>query len=369
MSWQQELKAGVSTAKELATILGLSPEEEARYAQIIEAYPMLITPYYLSLVDKTNPDDEIGRMCIPSLEEFDVGGSLDTSGEASNTKLGGLQHKYKQTALLLSTNQCAMYCRHCFRKRMVGLSNDELNKRVDIAVDYISQHEEITNVLVSGGDAFLNSNAIIERYLDELTGIDHLDFIRFGSRVPVTLPERIYNDQELLDMFEKYAKRKALCLVSQFNHPREITEQSAKAVRAMIDRGVQVRNQIVLLRGVNDKPETLAALLAGLTRMGVVPYYIFQCRPVKGVQGRFQVPISEGIKIVDEAKSLQNGFGKGLRYAMSHPQGKIEILGELPNGETIFKFHQCKDSADSGRIFTRKLSPTDTWLDDELNGF
>ncbi|MDE7218445.1 MAG: radical SAM protein, partial [Oscillospiraceae bacterium] len=243
MSWQEELKKGIRTVQQLAPVFGWTPEETARRAEVAARFPMMITPYYLSLVDPKDPQDPIARMCVPSLDEFDPGGSFDTSGEASNTKLEGLQHKYAQTVLLLSTNQCAMYCRHCFRKRMVGLGEDELNRRVDEAVEYVKSHETVTNILISGGDAFMNPNGIIERYLRELTAIERLDFIRFGSRVPVTLPERIYGDREFLDMFAHYAQKKALYLVTQFNHPRELTEEAVRALRAMIERGVQVRNQ------------------------------------------------------------------------------------------------------------------------------
>lgn len=368
MSWQDEIRNGITTAEELGQILGWSAEETAQRASVVERFPMMITPYYLSLVDPSDPNDPIARMCVPSVDEFEPGGSFDTSGEASNTKLEGLQHKYAQTVLLLSTNLCAMYCRHCFRKRMVGLTSDELNRIVSEAVKYIKDHEEVTNILISGGDSLMNPNAIIERYLQELTAIGHLDFIRFGSRVPVTLPERIYGDQELLDIFAHYANKKALYLVTQFNHPREITPQAVKAIRAMIERGVQVRNQTVLLRGVNDSGEVLGKLLSGLTRIGVVPYYVFQCRPVRGVKERFQVPILEGIQIVDAAKARQNGFGKAIRYAMSHPRGKIEIVCTLPNGETVFKFHQSKDDEDMARPFTRTLTASDTWLDENLLG-
>ena len=368
MSWQEELRKGIRTAEELAPILGWSPEETAGRAEVARRFPVMITPYYLSLVDPNDPKDPIARMCVPSLDEFDPGGSFDTSGEASNTKMEGLQHKYAQTVLLLSSNQCAMYCRHCFRKRMVGLTVDELNRRVDEAVAYVKSHDSVTNILITGGDAFMNPNEIIERYLRELTDIPRLDFIRFGSRVPVTLPERIYDDPEFLDMFAHYAQKKALYLVTQFNHPRELTPQAVRAIRAMIERGVQIRNQTVLLRGVNDSGEVLGQLLSGLTRVGVAPYYVFQCRPVTGVKERFQVPIQEGVRIVNAAKARQNGFGKSIRYAMSHPRGKIEIIGALPDGETVFKFHQSKDEADNARIFTRPLSPTDTWLDEDLRG-
>ena len=348
-------------------MLGLNEADSAQMARILAQFPMSVPRYYLSLINWDDENDPIRKMCIPSVRETDLSGSFDTSGEASNTVVVGMQHKYHATALILSTNRCAMYCRHCFRKRLVGLSNEELNKRVDEVVEYVGSHSEINNVLISGGDSLLNPNHIIERYLRELSAIDHLDFIRFGSRLPVTLPERIYGDGELLDMLDEYSDIKTIYVVTQFNHPRELTPEARCAVRALLDRGVQVRNQTVLLRGVNDSPDVLGELFAGLTRAGISPYYIFQCRPVTGVQNRFQVPLLDGIRIVDEAKGLQNGFGKGVRYAMSHPRGKIEIIGTLSDGQTIFKFHQNKCPEDASRIFTRALTPDSRWLDDELN--
>ncbi len=366
MSWHDELKRGIRTAEELSAALGLSAEETADIQRVIERFPMMITPYYLSLIDRDDPADPIRKMCVPSGDELEDGGSFDTSGESDNTKLEGLQHKYTQTALLLSTNQCAMYCRHCFRKRLVGLSSDELSRRADEAVDYLRRHKEITNILISGGDALMNPNDILERYLSPISQLDHIDLIRFGSRMPVTLPERIYGDEEFLDMMERYAKRKAIYLITQFNHPRELTPEAEKGVMALRARGVEVKNQTVLMRGVNDDPDTLAELLRGLTRWGVAPYYIFQCRPVTGVRGRFQVPLAEAIRIVDAAKSQQSGLGKCVRFAMSHPRGKIRIIGALEDGQLVFKFHQCKYPEDAARIFTRVVSPTDTWLDDEL---
>lgn len=366
MTWKQEYAASVRTAEQLCSALGLPEEERERLDRIIDRFPMRITPYYLSLIDPGDPEDPIARMCIPSEDELAPEGSFDTSGESSNTKQEGVQHKYTQTALILSTNACAMYCRHCFRKRLVGLSDAELNKQVDEAAAYVRSHPEINNVLVSGGDALMNPNHIIARYLEELCAIDSLDLIRFGSRVPVTFPQRVYEDEELLALFERYAPQKPLYLVAQFNHPRELTEEALRAVRAFQSRGVQVRNQTVLLRGVNDDAETLAQLLRGLTQAEIVPYYIFQCRPVTGVKGRFQVPLLEGARIVDAAKGRQNGLGKGVRYAMSHPRGKLEILGTLREGEMLFKFHQNKYPEDASRLFTAALRPDSTWLDEDL---
>jgi L-lysine 2,3-aminomutase len=161
---------------------------------------------------------------------------------------------------------------------------------------------------------------------------------------------------------KKYNEKKQIYVVTQFNHPRELTPESDAAIRALREIGIIIKNQTVLLKGINDDPDVLSELLSKLTIFGVVPYYIFQCRPVRGVLNHFQVPLLEGYKIVDQAKSRQNGQGKCVRYAMSHPTGKIEIIGELSEGEMIFKYHQAKDPKDSARIFTQKLLPNQCWL-------
>jgi KamA family protein len=363
--WKKELKACIRDAEELGRYLPLTDEEKTTLSHIIDKYPMAITPYYLSLIDKENPDDPIRKMCIPTLDESLFGGVEDTSGEGENTVLPGLQHKYKQTALILSTNQCAMYCRHCFRKRMVGTDTDEIIRNFPDIVEYIASHEEITNVLISGGDAFLNSNLVIWRYLDELTKIDHLDFIRFGTRTPVVIPQRISGDEELLGILSEFAAKKQIYVVTQFNHASEVTDQAVGAIRALLACGIVVKNQTVLLRGVNDSSEVLGALLKKLTACGIVPYYVFQCRPAAGVKSLFQVPISEGYEIVRGAKALQNGQGKCIKYCMSHPQGKIEMLGPM-DGSMLFQFHQAKDPAELGRVFSVPLRTGQGWLDENL---
>ncbi len=366
MNWEVEYEKSIRTAAQLCSELGWPDSCVEKYQKIIDLYPMQITPYYLSLVDKDDPNDPIAKMCIPSGDEFDASGSFDTSDEGSNTKQEGIQHKYEQTALIMSSNVCAMYCRHCFRRRMVGLSDNELLKQLDDAVKYVRSHPEITNVLISGGDALMNHNSVIENYLQEFCSIDSLDFIRIGSRVPVSFPERIYDDPELLEIFARYAPKKSLYLMTQFNHPREVTAEATRAVKCFTNLGIQVRNQAVLLRGVNDDANTLGQLLRKLTEISVVPYYIFQCRPVSGVKSRFQVPFSKGNEIVEGAKARQNGLGKAVRFVMSHPRGKIEILGPDEHHRFIFKFHQNKFSEDQARIFTIENVGSSAWLDENL---
>lgn len=361
-SYENHLTRCITRTEELAGILKLDEEQTRKLSAIQERYPFCIPQYYLDLIDWKDPADPIRKMCIPSIEETDMSGSFDTSGEADNTVITGLQHKYDETALILSTSRCAMYCRHCFRKRLVGLSDEEIATHMDEMFQYIQEHEEITNVLISGGDSFMNPNKVLRHYLAYLADINHLDCIRFGTRMPVVYPMRIYEDTELLQMLKHYSSIRQIYVVTQFNHPREFTPQARQAVEALKASGVIVKNQTVLLRGVNDTPHTLGQLLKELTAWGIAPYYIFQCRPVTGVKNQFQVPLKEGVRIVEEAKAMQNGLGKCVRYCMSHPTGKIEILGEW-DGRMMFKYHEARDKKDLGTMFLKALPDDACWLD------
>ncbi len=361
--WRKSLEESCRSVSELKKVLPFTPEEEAALEKIAERYPVCVTPYYLSLIDPADKNDPIRKMSIPDMMEFSEGGTEDTSGEFQNTVLQGVQHKYQQTILILSTNQCAMYCRHCFRKRMVGMSSDEIASGIPQMVEYIKAHPQVNNVLISGGDAFLNSNQVLRQYLEHFTPLEQLDFIRFGTRTPVVMPERVTDDPELIEMLREYGRKKQIVVVTHFNHPRELTPQSREAVRLMREAGCVVRNQTVLLRGINDKPEILGELMNGLMRVGAVPYYIFQCRPAAGVKNQFQVPLREGCRIVDEAKRMMNGQSKSVRYAMSHVTGKIEILGSLDGEKMLFKYHQAKYEKDNARMFAIPVADGQNWLD------
>jgi KamA family protein len=363
MRMRKQMENSITAVEQLKEYVDLSTKDEKKLKQIIQRHPMRVTPYYMSLIDWKDPNDPIRKMAIPSIEELNLEGSYDTSGEAENTKMSGLQYKYQETALILATNKCAMYCRHCFRKRLVGLKTKEIIERFEDAAVFIKQHPQINNVLISGGDPLVLKNEIIEQILKILSDIPQIRFIRFGSRAPVTFPSR-FEDEEVLAILSRYSRPdRRIYVVTQFNHPREITQQSIKAVDNLIKSGVIINNQTVLLKGVNDNPITLVNLLNMLVSIGVNPYYLFQCRPVKRVKHNFQLPLYKGIEIVEKAKAHCNGHSKRFKFIMSHRTGKIEILG-ISEGKIYFKYHQAKNRKKIGKIFTRPLDQCTNWLDD-----
>ncbi|MBC8525346.1 MAG: KamA family radical SAM protein [Candidatus Cloacimonetes bacterium] len=364
MIWQKEFKNNITSIEQLKEYIQLSQKEVKQLKKVVERHPMRVSKYYLSLIDWDDPYDPLKKMVIPSIEELNLSGSYDTSGEQENTKLIGLQHKYSQTALILVTNRCASYCRFCFRKRMIGLPSEEILHKFSIAVKYIEEHKEINNVLISGGDPFVLSTRIIAKFLEKLSYIPHLNFIRFGSKVPVYLPNRIIEDEELGKLFKKYSlPDRRIYVVTQIDHPREITTQSIFAINKLLKSGVILNNQTVLMKGVNDDPNILAELQNRLVSIGINPYYVFQCRPVKRVKQFFQVPLYKGYEIVEQAKRKLNGHSKRFRYVMSHRTGKIEIVG-IVGDEIYFKYHQAKDPRNYGKFFKRRLNKTAGWLDE-----
>jgi len=364
MNWQDRLKQNICTVSDLKKHFKLTKKQEDQLLEVTTIHPMNITKYQLSLINKKDPKDPIKKLIVPSSEELNEAGLYDTSGEKSNTKSKGLQHKYQQTAVILATNRCAAYCRFCFRKRLVGLSNNEILERFTATISYIKKHKEINNILITGGDPLVLPTHLINKILRKLSPIKQLDFIRFGSRIPVAFPYRILDDPKLLKTLQKYSKKdRRIYVVTHFNHPNEITKQSIEAVNKLLEAGVVVNNQTVLLKGVNDDPDVLAKLLNSLTGIGVTPYYVFQCRPVKRVKTHFQVPFYRGIKIVEDAKKQLNGHGKRFKFCMSHKTGKIEIVGKIGN-DIYFKYHQAKNPKNLGKMFKKRLNRTAGWLDD-----
>jgi len=363
---KNRLHGNICTVDRLKKYIKLTPREEKEIRKVTKIHPMLLSRYYLSLIKKGGRNDPLRKMMIPSGQEINLAGTYDTSGESLSTKMPGLQHKYGQTALILSTNRCAAYCRFCFRKRLVGLTTNEILNRFNKAVDYIKKHEEIDNVLISGGDSLMLPSKVIGQFLKLLAPISHLRYIRFGTRIPAVFPGRIIKDKKLLAIFKKYSKKKHIYIVTHFNHPREITPKSRRAVKALLAAGIAgVNNQAVLMKGVNDNPRVLAKLLNKLIKINVLPYYVFQCRPVKRVKHHFQISLYRGYKIFEEAKRKVKGhiLCKRLKYVMSHRSGKVEIIG-MDKKRMYFKYHQARNPKDLGRCFSKKINKKASWLDD-----
>jgi len=327
--------------------------------------PYRVPKFYREHIAKSAHYDQLKRIVEPSLREFAGPGKLDTSGETDNTVVPGLQHKYPQTGLLLVTEQCAAFCRYCFRKRFVGSSDEEVAPDFARVAEYIWLHPEMNNVLFSGGDPLILSSRRLDRILDHLLPIPHLTSIRFGSKTPAFNPRRLADDS-LLDLFERIrCAGKQPIIVAHFDHFAEFSTESQARIRQYQSAGVQFLNQTVLLAGVNDDAETLATTFEKCHAMGVRPYYLFQTRPVLGAS-HFQVPLRRGVAIVRDINRRLSGIQKTFRYIMSHETGKIEIL-DVDDGNRIYlRYHQCKDPHRIGRVFSRYCPPDACWFDDLL---
>jgi lysine 2,3-aminomutase len=323
-----------------------------------------VTRFYRDLIAKSPYSEQLKLIVEPSVQEFESPGSLDTSGEHENTKVPGLQHKYAQTGLLLVTDRCASYCRYCFRKRIVGNDSDEIAPDFARVGDYIRQHPEMTNVLLSGGDPFVLSTHKLHRILDHLLPIPHLTSIRFGTKTIAFAPKR-FQDPELPKLFRRIVEAgKAPVIVAHFDHIGEISDEAIQGIRLMRAAEVQFLNQTVLLHNVNDDPDILAATFAKCHEIGVRPYYLFQGRPVKAAS-HFQVPLRSGIEIVRGINRRLSGIQKTFKYIMSHYTGKIEILDLGPDERIYMRYHQNKNHPEKiGRIFSRPYAEGACWLDD-----
>lgn len=369
LDWQKELKNNITSVDELKEYISLSSKEEADLREIVDIHPMNIPRYYLSLINVENRQDPVRKLCIPDARELVVTGSMgettkDPYGDDKHDKGNGVFHKYDYTALVVTSEYCAMYCRHCFRKRMVGLPNDLTVRNFQNAANYIADHPEITNAIMSGGDPFMLPTKVLKKMLNSLKDITHLNHVRIGSRVPVTYPIRLFDD-ELIDLLEEFNKAKTLFVPTHFNHPQEITPVSTEAIWRLRSAGITVNNQAVLLRGVNDKAETLVDLMNGLLRIGVNPYYLYQCMPVARVRHHFQVPLKKGVDIVDKARQQFDGYAKRFKFIIGHDIGKLEICGRIGNKLILKQLHARSGHNDEiSRLLIRQLTETAGWLDD-----
>lgn len=279
----------------------------------------------------------------------------DPYGDDKHDKGNGVLHKYGYTALVVATEYCSMYCRHCFRKRLVGLPNDQTVQNFKGAADYIAAHPEISNVVVSGGDPMMLPTSILREMLDTLRAIPHLNFVRIGTRTPVVYPLR-YQDDELIDYLAEFNRDKTLYVPTHFNHPNEITPESTAAVARLRGAGITVNNQAVLLRGINDDEDTLVELMSGLTRIGVNPYYLYQCMPVSRVRHHFQLPLKQGVDMVDRVRNRLDGYAKRFKFILGHDIGKIEICGRIDDKLILKQIHARVEEQDqAARMMIRRL--------------
>ncbi|CDM60193.1 condensation domain-containing protein [Rhizobium favelukesii] len=326
-----------------------------------------VTEFYREQITDTIYHEQLRHIVEPSFEEFESPGNLDTSGEHDNTVVPGFQHKYPQTGLLLVTDRCASYCRYCFRKRIVGKNSDEVATDFAQISKYIRGHPEITNVLLSGGDPFMLSTARLEKILDHLLPVPHLNSIRFGTKMVAYEPKR-FEDPALLPLFQRINESgKAAVIVTHFDHIGEISLDAERIIRSLSAHGLQFLNQAVLLRRVNDDPEILAATFAKCHQMGIHPYYLFQGRPVKGAS-HFQVSLRRGLEIAHGINHRLSGIQKTFKYIMSHYTGKIEILDIGTDGRVYMRYHQNKTPEKIGKIFSRLYTEGACWLDDLPEG-
>ncbi len=347
----------------LDKVSGLSDEEREKLKQVEEKFPFRANEYYLDLIDWSDPDDPIRKIIIPQTEELDEWGSLDPSNESRYTVVHGLEHKYRDTAVILTTEFCGSYCRFCFRKRLfMHLKHDEIARDITPDLDYIEEHKEITNVLLTGGDPLALSTRNLETLIGNLRAMDHIRIIRIGTKIPAFNPYRILSDPHLLEVISKFSRpRRRIYIVTQFNHPREITEVAIEAVNLLIKAGAILVNQTPILRGINDNPDTLRELFKKLSFIGISPYYAFQCRPTVGNKP-FSVPIVESYWLFERAKQGISGLAKRARLAMSHATGKVEILA-VTEDNIILRYHRSPEPEDRGRVVVFKKNPDAYWLD------
>ncbi|NCB32052.1 MAG: KamA family radical SAM protein, partial [Clostridia bacterium] len=271
--WKWQFAHRITTVRSLAKVLPLTEREQADIGKCLAQFRMAITPYYASLIDPENVEDPIRKQCVPSILETlpCINDMDDPLGELADSPVPHIVHRYADRVLFLVTLQCSMYCRHCTRRRVVGEEDRVITeKALQVALSYIRQHEEIRDVLISGGDPLTICTEKLDHIISSIRSIPHVDIIRIGTRVPVVMPMRI--TAELTDMLKKHHP---LWINTHFNHPQELTPEAKRACAAIVDAGIPLGNQSVLLRGINDDAETMKQLLLGLVHMRVRPYYLY----------------------------------------------------------------------------------------------
>ena len=322
--WQSQVRHSVQTLPALSRALELQAHERAGVERALAGgFPMAITPYYLGLCDKHDPACPIRLQCVPQIAEAEVkrGDLRDPLGEEAHEVAPHLVQRYPDRALLLATDRCGVYCRFCTRSRMVGAGGGARSStQLAAAYAYLRAHPEICDVIVSGGDPLVMSDARVAAILGELASIESVSYVRVASRTPVTLPQRITDS-----LCRALRTHPSVWLMTHFNHPKELTNEARAACAKLVDHGVVVMNQTVLLRGVNDDARTLETLFRGLVRSRVRPYYLLQTDPVVGTS-HLRTPRATGIGIMQALQGRLSGIAlPKLIVDTPHGKGKVPV--------------------------------------------
>lgn len=322
--WKWQVSHRVENLEELEKYVNLTEEEKEGVKKSLKTIRMGITPYYLSLIDENDPNCPIRKQAIPSINELHQSEEdlLDPLHEDGDSPVPGLTHRYPDRVLLLVTDMCSMYCRHCTRRRFAGQTDHAMPMdRIEKAIEYIKNTPQVRDVLLSGGDPLLLSDENLEKIISKLRAIEHVEIIRIGSRTPVVMPQRI--TPELCDMLKKYHP---IWLNTHFNHSKEITPEAKKACEMLANAGVPLGNQSVLLKGINDCVHTMKKLVHDLVKIRVRPYYIYQCDLSMGL-AHFRTPVSKGIEIIEGLRGHTSGYAVPT-FVVDAPGGggKIPVM-------------------------------------------
>jgi lysine 2,3-aminomutase len=359
--WRWQSQNAIRSVRQLRNLLSFTSEELEAMGALEGEYKLAIPPYYFSLIDPDDPNDPIRLQSVTSpLESRNESGYEleDPLEEDKDAPVPGLTHRYPDRALLVTTHVCTMYCRFCTRKRatMVRGGWDAVSRNDERMVEYIRDHPEIRDVIVSGGDPLTLPGAKLQFFLENLAAIPHVDVIRIGTRVPVTLPQRLF-DRQLIDLL---ARTEKVWIQTHFNHPREVTPEAARVCNALLRAGMPVNNHTVLLKGVNDTLETMRQLMRALLRIKVRPYYLFHCDPVIGA-GHFRTSVWKGLEIMEGLRGHMSGLGIPTYVVDSpHGGGKIPLMPNylvsasddavvLRNYEGMLVRYQAEDKANTVR--------------------
>ena len=322
--WHWQVANRITNVEDLKKVIELTEQEEKDILAVSKNFRMGITPYYASLMDPKDPRHPVRMQAVPVIAEThrSEADMLDPLHEDEDSPAPGLTHRYPDRVLFLITDQCSMYCRHCTRRRLAGETDSARSMEdIEACIDYIRRTPVVRDVLLSGGDALLVEDDVLEYIIKSLREIPHVEIIRIGSRTPVVCPQRITDD--LVNMLKKYHP---IWLNMHFNHSAEITPESEEACRKMADAGIPLGNQSVLLRGVNDCPHIMRELVQGLVKIRVRPYYIYQCDLSLGIE-HFRTPVAAGIEIIEGLRGHTSGYAVPT-FVVDAPGGggKIPVM-------------------------------------------